>query len=280
MGTHHKLIIGNCMDMSEIPDESVYLVVTSPPYFNAPFDYKDLFKSYGQYLGVLRKVAKELFRVLAKGRIVVLNIDDMLVKGVKYPIVADATKIFQEAGFTYRDRIIWKKPDGYLRISRRSGVLLQNPYPMYFYPDNLLESILIFQKGKFDYKSIPKEIRGKSKIDIKEFTKNKWFMTLWEMNNVLPGSPLEKDIAAFPEELPYRAIKLFSYVGETVLDPFVGSGTTMKVARQLGRNSIGIEIKKSLIPIIKKKVGFDGQKRLDGNDDTFEIVIKPKGWIK
>ena len=280
MGTHHKLIIGNCMDMSEIPDESVHLVVTSPPYFNAPFDYKDLFKSYGQYLGVLRKVAKELFRVLAKGRIVVLNIDDMLVKGVKYPIVADATKIFQEAGFTYRDRIIWKKPDGYLRISRRSGVLLQNPYPMYFYPDNLLESILIFQNGKFDYKSIPKEIREKSKIDIKEFTKNKWFMTLWEMNNVLPGSPLEKDIAAFPEELPYRAIKLFSYVGETVLDPFLGSGTTMKVARQLGRNSIGIEIKKSLIPIIKKKVGFDGQKRLDGNDDTFEIIIRPKGWIK
>ena len=280
MGTHHKLIIGNCMDMSEIPDESVHLVVTSPPYFNAPFDYKDLFKSYGQYLGVLRKVAKELFRVLAKGRIVVLNIDDMLVKGVKYPIVADATKIFQEAGFTYRDRIIWKKPDGYLRISRRSGVLLQNPYPMYFYPDNLLESILIFQKGKFDYKSIPKEIREKSKIDIKEFTKNKWFMTLWEMNNVLPGSPLEKDIAAFPEELPYRAIKLFSYVGETVLDPFLGSGTTMKVARQLGRNSIGIEIKKSLIPIIKRKVGFDGQKRLDRNDDTFEIIIRPKEWIK
>jgi len=280
MGTHHKLIIGNCMDMSEIPDESVHLVVTSPPYFNAPFDYKDLFKSYGQYLGVLRKVAKELFRVLAKGRIVVLNIDDMLVKGVKYPIVADATKIFQEAGFTYRDRIIWKKPDGYLRISRRSGVLLQNPYPMYFYPDNLLESILIFQNGKFDYKSIPKEIREKSKIDIKEFTKNKWFMTLWEMNNVLPGSPLEKDIAAFPEELPYRAIKLFSYVGETVLDPFLGSGTTMKVARQLGRNSIGIEIKKSLIPIIKRKVGFDGQKRLDRNDDTFEIIIRPKEWIK
>jgi site-specific DNA-methyltransferase (adenine-specific) len=62
-----------------------------------------------------------------------------------------------------------KKPEGYLRISRRSGVLLQNPYPMYFYPDNLLESILIFQKGKFDYKSIPKEIREKSKIDIKEF---------------------------------------------------------------------------------------------------------------
>ncbi|MFN3301938.1 MAG: DNA-methyltransferase [Patescibacteria group bacterium] len=263
--------------MKEISDESVHLVVTSPPYFNAPFDYKGVFKNYEQYLGVLRKVAKELYRVVAEGRIVVLNIDDMLIVGEKFPIVADATKIFQKAGFKYRDRIIWKKPDGYLRISRRSGVILQHPYPMYFYPDNLLESILIFQKGTFNYKAISKEIREASKIDIKEFLQNKWYMTLWEMNNVLPGSPLEKDIAAFPEELPYRAIKLFSYKGETVLDPFVGSGTTMKVARMLGRNSIGIEIKKSLIPIIKKKVGFEGQQTLDNNQDTFEIIIRKKG---
>ncbi|MBU2565230.1 MAG: site-specific DNA-methyltransferase, partial [Candidatus Thermoplasmatota archaeon] len=169
MVTHHKLIIGNCMSMKEIPDESVHLTVTSPPYFNAPFDYKGVFKNYQQYLGVLRRVAKELFRITAEGRIVVLNVDDMLVNGEKFPIVADATKIFQEAGFRYRDRIIWKKPEGYLRISRRSGVVLQNPYPMYFYPDNLLESIIIFQKGKFDYRLISKEIREKSKINIKEF---------------------------------------------------------------------------------------------------------------
>lgn len=277
MPTTHKLIIGNCMSMEEIPDESVHLVVTSPPYFNAPFDYKGVFKNYEQYLGVLRRVAKELFRVMAQGRIAVLNIDDMLVGGEKFPIVADATKIFQEAGFRYRDRIIWKKPEGYLRISRRSGVILQNPYPMYFYPDNLLESIIIFQKGKFNYKYIPREIKEASKIDTKEFSDNKWYMTLWEMNNVMPGSPLEKDIAAFPEELPYRVIKLFSYKGETVLDPFVGSGTTMKVARDLGRNSIGIEIKSSLIPIIKKKLGFSGQQKLDNNQDTFEIIIRKKG---
>jgi len=275
--TNHKLIIGNCMNMGEIPDGSVHLMVTSPPYFNAPFDYKGVFKNYGQYLGVLRKVTKELFRVMAEGRIIVLNIDDMLINGEKFPIVADATKIFQEAGFKYRDRIIWKKPDGYLRISRRSGVMLQNPYPMYFYPDNLLESIIIFQKGKFNYRSIPKEIREASKIDIKEFSDNKWYMTLWAMNNVLPGSPLEKDIAAFPEELPYRAIKLFSYKGETILDPFLGSGTTMKVARDLCRNSIGIELKKSLIPIIKEKLGFDGQQRLTDNKDTFEIIIRKRG---
>ncbi len=272
--THHKLIVGNCMSMKEIPDESVHLMITSPPYFNAPFDYKDLFKDYDQYLQVLDKVANEVFRVLEKGRIAVINIDDMLVNGEKYPIVADVTKIFQNAGFRYRDRIIWKKPNGYLRISRRSGVLLQNPYPMYFYPDNLLESILIFQKGKLDYRSIPKEVKEASKIDIKEFLDNKWYMTLWEMTNVLPGSQLEKEIAAFPDELPYRIIKLFSYKGETVLDPFVGSGTTMKVARQLGRNSIGIEIKKSLIPIIRKKLGFEEQLDLNNQEDTFELIIR------
>jgi site-specific DNA-methyltransferase (adenine-specific) len=272
--TWHKLIIGNCERMKEIPDESVHLVVTSPPYFNAPFDYKDMFKNYDEYLNLLDKVAKELFRVLKNGRIVVLNIDDMLVNGEKFPIVADATKIFQSAGFRYRDRIIWKKPDGYLRISRRSGVFLQHPYPMYFYPDNLLESILIFQKGKFNYSSVPKEVKEASKVDIKEFLDNKWYMTLWEMVNVLPNSSLEKEIAAFPEELPYRIIKLFSYVGETVLDPFVGSGTTMKVARQLGRNSIGIEIKKSLIPIIKKKVGFEEQSLVNNQNDTFEVIIR------
>lgn len=268
------------MNMEEISDGSVHLTVTSPPYFNAPFDYKGLFKNYAQYLGVLHKVAKELFRVLAEGRIFVLNIDDMLIDGEKFPIVADATKIFLEAGFRYRDRIVWKKPEGYLRISRRSGVMLQNPYPMYFYPDNLLESIIIFQKGKFDYKSVPKEVREKSKVNLKEFQDKKWFMTLWEMKNVMPNQTLEKDIAAFPEELPYRAIKLFSYAGEIVLDPFAGSGTTMKIARQLGRSSIGIEIKKSLIPIIKKKIGFDGQRTLVKNEDTFEIIERAKEWIE
>ncbi len=266
------------MSMEEIPDNKVHLMVTSPPYFNAPFDYKGLFKSYEQYLGVLRKFAQETYRVLQEGRIAVLNIDDMLINGEKFPITADATKIFLEVGFRYRDRIIWKKPDGYLRISRRSGVILQNPYPMYFYPDNLLESIIIFQKGKkFNYRSIPKEVRDASKIDKKEFSDNKWYMTLWEMNNVLPGSLLEKNIAAFPEELPYRIIKLFSYKGETVLDPFVGSGTTMKVARDLGRNSIGIEIKKSLIPIIKKKLGFDKQATFFNTDDRLEIIIRKPG---
>jgi len=261
------------MSMMELSNESIHFIVTSPPYFNAPFDYKGLFENYEQYRGVLKRMAKESYRVLQDGRVFALNIDDMLVNGQKYPITADAIKIFQSVGFRYRDKIIWKKPDGYLRISRRSGVLLQNPYPMYFYPDNLLESIIIFQKGKFNYHSISKEVREQSKIDEKEFQNNNWHKTIWEMTNVLPGSKLEKNIAAFPEELPYRLIKLFSYVGETVLDPFLGSGTTMKVAKQLKRNSIGYEIIRDLENIIRKKVGFVTNK----NNDIFEIVERKQG---
>lgn len=268
------------MDMSEISDSSIHLIVTSPPYYNAPFDYDGLFTNYEQYIGVLKRFAKESFRVLSEGRIVALNIDDMLVNGTKYPIVADATKIFQDSGFRYRDRIIWKKPDGYLRISKRSGVILQNPFPMYYYPDNLLESIVIFQKGKFDYRSISSEIRELSKIDIKEFQNNNWHKTLWEITNVLPGSVLEKNVAAFPEELPYRIIKLYSYVGETVLDPFLGSGTTIKVARLLRRNSVGIEIIRDLEKVIRRKTGFDTSPDIFNGNDQLEIIERKTGKYK
>jgi len=268
------------MEMSELTNESIHLIVTSPPYYNAPFDYDGLFANYDQYLGVLNHFAKESFRVLQEGRIVALNIDDMLVNGTKYPIVADAIKIFQHAGFRYRDKITWKKPDGYLRISKRSGVILQNPFPMYFYPDNLLESIVILQKGKFDYRSISNEIRELSKIDKKEFQDNNWHKTIWEMTNVLPGSVLEKNVAAFPEQLPYRLIKLYSYVGETVLDPFLGSGTTMKVARLLKRNSVGIEIIRDLEKIIRKKIGFDTTSDMFNKEDSLEVIERNIGKYK
>jgi len=261
------------MSMTELKDESVHLIITSPPYFNAPFDYDGLFKNYDQYLGVLNRMAKESYRVLKDGRIYALNIDDMLVSGQKYPITADAIKIFQNAGFRYRDKIVWKKPDGYLRISKRSGVLLQNPYPMYFYPDNLLESIIIFQKGKFNYRSISNDVREESKIDKKEFQNNNWHKTIWEMTNVLPGSQLEKNIAAFPDELAYRLITLFSYVGETVLDPFLGSGTTIKIAKKLNRNSIGYEIIRDLENVIRKKAGFADE----SNADNFKVIERNSG---
>jgi DNA modification methylase len=269
----NKIIFGDCQNMEELEDNSVHLVVTSPPYFNAPFDYPDLFESYEQFLDLIRNVAKELKRVLDSGRIAAFVVDDTLIKGKKYPVVADITKIFIEEGYKYRERIVWVKPEGYIRISRRSGVLLQHPYPMYYYPDNIQESILIFQNGEFDYKKIPTEIKEESRIDINKYQREKWYLSVWNITNVLPiNNRLEKGIAAFPEEIPYRLIKLFSYRGETVLDPFMGSGTTLKVARDLGRRCVGYEIDLELLPIVKEKLKMN-QYTLFGKD-SFEVKIR------
>jgi len=255
------------MTSTEVADGEVSLVVTSPPYFNAPFDYPDLFPSYEDYLDLIRSFASQSKRVLGRGRICAIVTDDMLVKersdtrGRKYPLVADTTGIFLDEGFLYRDKITWVKPSGYIRISRRSGVVLQHPYPMYFYPDNIQESILLFQNGEFDYshlKDAPKKILESSKIDTVQLNKERWNLTVWNITNVLPmPGRVEEGIAAFPEEIPRRLIKLFSLVGELVFDPFAGSGTTLKVARELGRKGVGYEIDLELKPVIRKKLGAE-----------------------
>ncbi len=255
------------MTSGEVADGEVSLIVTSPPYFNAPFDYPDLFPNYDDYLGLIRYFASQSRRVLGRGRICAVVTDDMLVKegsggrGRKYPLVADTTRIFLEEGLLYRDKITWVKPAGYTRISRRSGVVLQHPYPMYFYPDNIQESILLFQNGEFDYghlKDAPKDVLESSKIDTVRLNDEGWNLTVWNITNVLPmPGRIEEGIAAFPEEIPRRLIKLFTMVGETVLDPFLGSGTTLKVARELGRKGIGYEIDIELKDVIKKKLGLD-----------------------
>ena len=276
MGTEHKVIFGNSRDMSELEDDSIHLAVTSPPYFNAPFDYPDFFANYKEFEDLVQGVAKELYRVIANGRICCIIVDDMLVDGEKYPVVSDITRQMLNAGFRYRDKIIWIKPKGYVRISKRSGVLLQHPYPMYFYPDNLQESILIFQKGRFDYsylKTIPKKTLDASRIDTTEFNASTTPLTIWDdflgeerttfpdtwkITNVLPTKGrIEAGVAAFPEEIPRRLIKLFSFVGENVLDPFTGSGTTLKVAKDLGRNSFGYELDLELKPALSHRLEYN-----------------------
>jgi len=267
----NKIVFGDCQDMRELKDNSVHLVVTSPPYFNAPFDYPDLFKSYAHFLVMIRNVAKELKRVIAQGRIAAFVCDDTLINGEKYPVVADITKIFVEEGFKYRERIVWVKPEGYIRISRRSGVLLQHPYPMYFYPDNLQESILLFQNGKFDYKSVSPELKEESRVDLEYFKDEKLFLNVWKITNVLPtNGRLEEGIAAFPREIPNRIINLFSFKGDLVLDPFLGSGTTVQVANSLNRNGFGYELDVELVDVIKKKLKIEQENLFVDS----EIVIR------
>ncbi len=260
LNTEHYLLIGDCTKatpyLTTLPP--IDLIITSPPYFNAPFDYEELFSNYETFLEMIDEITRILFSRLKNGGIAAINIDDMLVKGIKYPIISDTIKIFLQNGYKFSGRIIWRKPEGYIRISRRSGVLLQNPYPMYFYPDNLLENILIFQKGS-----------------IKESEKDVVLLQqdIWEMTNVLPKKGrLETNIAAFPEELPKRLMEAFSIEGSLICDPFLGSGTTMKIARDFQRNSIGVEILPELEHIIRKKTGFSDEK-LDRYFDKSELKI-------
>ena len=256
----YDVYFGNAGNLDEIKDGEVSLVVTSPPYYNAPFDYEGLFKDYDEYLELLKNLAEQLKNKVAPGRVVAIVTDDMLVKGQKYPIVADTTRAFVDAGFRYRERITWLKPKGYVRISKRSGVLMVYPYPMYYYPDNIQESILIFQNGPYQYedrKQMSKKDQKKNKIDLTDYNKGDLYMNTWQITNVLPiKGRLEEGIAAFPDEIARRLIMFYSHIGETVLDPFLGSGTTMKVSMNMGRNCIGYELDKSLKEIIRKKVNL------------------------
>src|SRR5207245_11665934 len=161
---------------------------TSSPYYNAPFDYPGLFSDYDEFLVLIQDLCLDLFRVIAPGRIACFVTDDMLVKGQKYPVVADVTRLMLQAGFRYRDRIVWVKPKGYVRISRRSGVVVQHPYPMYYYPDNIQESILILQKGRLDYsyvKDMHAKVVEKSRITLLDYKGQGCNLTVQNITNVI-----------------------------------------------------------------------------------------------
>jgi len=273
-----RVIFGDSRDMREVPSGSVHLVVTSPPYYNAPFDFPGLFSNYEEFLDLLRSVGRELYRVLQPGRVACFVTQDVRIDGRLYPIVADLIRVMvYDVGFEYQEKIIWRKPEGYIRISRRSGVLIQHPYPMYFYPDNIYEEIVVFRKpGEFDRSSVPQDVREKSRIDINRFQSEKWYLSVWDIRNVLPTEKWSKYTAAFPEELVERLIRLYSYVGETVLDPFLGTGTTCAVAKRLGRNCIGYEIDLELREVVEERLGV-GVKTLAtyaGSEDRIEITVR------
>jgi site-specific DNA-methyltransferase (adenine-specific)/site-specific DNA-methyltransferase (cytosine-N4-specific) len=261
--------------MKEVDSNSIHLIVTSPPYYNAPFDFPNLFNSYDEFLKLLKNVGKELIRVLKPGRYACFVTQDVRIEGKLYPIVSDLIRIMvYDIGFEYQDKIIWKKPEGYIRISRRSGVIIQHPYPMYYYPDNIYEEIVVFKKpGEFDRSSIIAEIKEKSKINISRFQNEKWYLSVWDIKNVLPHEKWSKYTAAFPEQLIERLVMLYSYYRETVLDPFLGTGTTCLVAKKLGRNCIGYEIDLELKEAIEERLGLK-QGSLTLEAINVEIIIR------
>jgi len=253
-----KIIIGDSRKMVEIKDESIDLIVTSSPYWHIK-DYGKVGQiGYGQtlheYLKDLYRVWEECFRVLKSGRRLCINIGDQFARSVIYgrykiiPLHAEVISQCERIGFDYMGAIIWQKKT---TMNTTGGAVVMGSYP---YPPNGMieidyEFILVFKKPGTVGK-VPKEIKENSKLTKEEW--KEYFAGHW-------GFGGEKQInheAMFPEELPKRLIKMYSFIGDTVLDPFVGSGTTVKVALELKRNAVGYEINENFLEIIKEKMSI------------------------
>lgn len=271
MKTHHKIINGDSRQMTELPDNSVHLAITSPPYWQLK-DYGTdnqigFHDSYENYINNLNLVWKECYRTLHNGCRLCVNIGDQFARAVYYgrykviPIREEIIKFCENIGFDYMGAIIWQK----VTTSNTTGGGVQmGSYP---YPRNGIlkldyEFILVFKKLG-DSPKPTKEQKELSKMTAEEW--NTFFAGHWNF----PGTRQDRHIAMFPEELPRRLIKMFSFVGETVLDPFAGSGTTSLAAKNTGRNSVGYEINPEFMPIIKEKLNVH-QKDLDGT--TYEFI--------
>lgn len=270
MKTTHRIITGDCRQMDLIPDESVHLIITSPPYWQLK-DYGiknqiGYHETYEEYINNLNLVWKECNRVLYPGCRLCINIGDQFARSVYYgrykviPIRTEITKFCEIAGFDYMGAVIWQKVT---TTNTTGGATIMGSFP---YPRNGImkidyEFILLFRKQG----APPKPSREQK--DLSKMSKEDWntyFSGHWRF----PGEKQKGHIAMFPEELPARLIKMFSFAGDTVLDPFTGSGTTSLAARNLGRNSIGYEINPDFIPVIKRKLGT-GQADLAGTEYIF-----------
>jgi len=250
------IIIGDSRRMDEVKDESVHLVITSPPYWQLK-DYGNgsqigFNDTYEDYINNLNLVWRECYRVLHKGCRLCVNIGDQFARSVYYgrykviPIREEIIKFCETIGFDYMGAIIWQKVT---TCNTTGGATIMGSFP---YPRNGIikldyEFILIFKKLG-DPPKVSREIKEKSKLTTEEW--NEYFYGHWNF----PGEKQSKHLAMFPEELPKRLIKMFSFAGDTVLDPFLGSGTTCLAARNLNRNSIGYEINEDFLPIIKQKL--------------------------
>lgn len=257
--------------MTTLEDNSVHLAITSPPYWQlkdyGTDDQIGFHDSYESYINNLNLVWKECYRTLHNGCRLCVNIGDQFARAIYYgrykviPIREEIIKFCENIGFDYMGAIIWQK----VTTSNTTGGGVQmGSYP---YPRNGIlkldyEFILVFKKLGEAPKHT-KEQKELSKMTAEEW--NTFFAGHWNF----AGARQNNHIAMFPEELPKRLIKMFSFVGETVLDPFAGSGTTNLAAKNLGRNSVGFEINPEFIPIIKEKLEVNQK---DINETTYEFI--------
>ena len=266
-GSDYRVIIGDSRQMPEIDNDSVHLVVTSPPYPMVGI-WDDFFteasaSSYDSMHEYLNQTWREVQRTLVPGGISCINIGDATRtrEGVfhLYPNHSRIIENFEKLGFVTLPYLLWKKPTNRPHYKGKGAFLGSGFLPPNAYVTLDMEYILIFRKGP--PRSFPPKDprRYDSKFTKKE--RDEWFSQVWKV----PGARqnlegLERRVAAFPEEIPRRLIRMFSIVGDTVLDPFLGSGTTLKVAMDLDRKFVGYEKLERMAQIIRHKIGSDNGK--------------------
>jgi DNA modification methylase len=282
LSTEHKIIIGNSQQMPELTDSSVHLMVTSPPYPMIKM-WDNLFAKIDRKTAELwqdlkaecreetvnricesmhenlAKVWREAYRVLIDGGIACINIGDATrtING-SFRLFANHSKIIEHCeriGFTTLPYVLWKKPTTKPKYKGKGAFLGSGFLPPNAYVTLDCEFILIFRKGKL--RQFPPHDQRRYDSAFTKKQRDEWFSQIWTLAGTRQTeSQIERRTAAFPEEIPNRLIRMFSAKGDTVLDPFLGSGTTTKIAIQNERNSVGYETDDSLLPLIKKKINF------------------------
>lgn len=273
--TYHKIVFGDSRCLNEVKDKSMHLIITSPPYWQLK-DYGSLDQigfndSYEDYINNLNLVWQECYRVLADGCRMCINIGDQFARSVYYgrykviPIRTEIIRFCEHLGMDYMGAIIWQKTTT-MNTSGGGAIMGSFPYPRNGILKMDYEFILIFKKlGNAPKPS--KEQKEKSILSKEEW--GQYFSSHWNFSGVRQTEHL----AMFPEELPKRLIKMFSFFGENVLDPFAGSGTTSLAAKHLGRNSISYEINSSFEPIIRSKL-FEQTSMLEEESKIFFVTDK------
>jgi len=292
MKTTHRVFFKDSYDMNEVESNSIDLIITSPPYpmidmwdlhfSNSNDEIKQALedgngkKAFNIMHNQLEKVWKEVGRVLKVGGIVCINIGDAT-RTIKnnfqlFPNHVEITNFFYKNGFNELPCIIWRKPTNIPNKFLGSGMLPPNAYVTLEH-----EYILIFRKGKAKRKIPPKsENRYNSAFFWEE--RNNWFSEIWEdirgiSQNLLKENNNQRNLrdrsAAFPLELPYRLINMYSIYGDTVLDPFWGTGTTSLAAVISMRNSIGYEINSEFMEFFKKKI--NNAKKLNNDINKYRL---------
>lgn len=252
-----KVYLGDSRAMTEVTDAAIDLVVTSPPYWHIK-DYGVPGQiGYGQslheYLQDLYHTWRECFRVLREGARLCINVGDQFARAAVYgrykviPLHAEFINQCEHIGFDFLGAIIWQKKT---TMNPSGGAVVMGSYP--FPPNGIVEIdyefILIFKKPGLSKKVAP-EIKTASKLTKEEW--KEYFAGHWHFGGVRQVG----HEAMFPEELPRRLIRMFTFAGDTVLDPFLGSGTTVKAALEANRNAVGYEINPDYLEAVPEKIG-------------------------